>query len=159
MQTLQDMLYRRHPAVQLYKQAYELTQHMGPDQQCKIALRFDSDTDHRRYNLPTNTSNEIAVILPGDGDQQTEGRDIILNRRGGGLKEISELHPLYPSLHYVLLFPTGQLGWHLNIPHNLPIYNDKAKVSQAEYFRYRLFPRMNESNHIFMAGRGLCHCQ
>ena len=75
---------------------------MGPDQQCKIALRFDHQTDHRRYNLPTDTSNEIAVILPGDGDQPTAARDIILNRRGGHLQEISDMHPLYHSLHYVL---------------------------------------------------------
>jgi len=68
MQTLQDMLYRHHPGVQFYKQALELTQGMGPDQQCKITLRFDESTDPRRYNLPTTTSNEIAVILPGDGD-------------------------------------------------------------------------------------------
>ena len=115
MNVLQDMLYRRHPAVQLYKQAFELTRNMGPDQQCKIALRFDENTDHRRYNLPTATSNEIAVIIPGDGDQPESGRDIVLYRRGGGLKEISDI--LYPSLHYVLLFPTGQLGWHPNIHH------------------------------------------
>ena len=163
MQTLQDMLYRRHPGVQLYKQAFELTQHMGPDQQCKIALRFDHHTDHRRYNLPTDTSNEIAVILPGDGDQPTAARDIILNRRGGPLQEISDMHPLYPSLHYVLLFATGQLGWHPHIPLNSVNENQvqggdnntrrRKKVTQAEYFRYRLFPRMNESNHIFMAGK------
>ena len=90
---------------------------MGPDQQCRIALRFDEDTDHRRYNLPTATSNEIAVIIPGDGDQPASGRDIVLYRHGGGLKEISDIHPLYPSLHYVLLFPTGQLGWHPKIPY------------------------------------------
>ena len=165
MQTLQDMLYRRHPGVQLYKQAFELTQHMGPDQQCKIALRFDHHTDRRRYNLPTETCNEIAVILPGDGDQPTAARDIILNRRGGPLQEISDMHPLYPSLHYVLLFPTGQLGWHPHIPHNLVVGNGnpdqgrvdhthrREKVTQAEYFRYCLFPRLNESNHIFMSGK------
>ena len=165
MQTLQDMLYRRHPGVQLYKQAFELTQHMGPDQQCKIALRFDHHTDRRRYNLPTETCNEIAVILPGDGDQPTAARDIILNRRGGPLQEISDMHPLYPSLHYVLLFPTGQLGWHPHIPHNLVVGNGnpdqgrvdhthrREKVTQAEYFQYRLFPRLNESNHIFMSGK------
>ena len=156
MQTLQDMLFRRHPAVAVYKQAFELTQHMGPDQQCKIALRFDHHTDPRRYNLPTDTSNEIAVILPGDGDQPTTaGRDIILNRRGGYMEEISDMHPLYPSLHYVLLFPTGQLGWHphilLNLPDQAP--HKRGKVTQAEYFKYRLFPRINESNHIFMAGK------
>ena len=151
MQTLQDMLYRRHPGVQLYKQAYELTRNMGPDQQCKIALRFDGRTDPRRYNLPTETSNEIAVILPGDGDQPTDGvRDIILNRRGGHLQEITDMHPLYPSLHYVLLFPTGQLQWHNNILHSAV---DEKKVTQAEFFKYRLFSRVNESNHIFMAGK------
>ena len=90
MQTLQDMLFHRHPGVQLYKQAFELTQNMGPDQQCKIALCFDHQTDHHHYNLPTDTSNKIAVILPGDGDQLTAARDIILNRRGGPLQEISD---------------------------------------------------------------------
>ena len=48
MQTLQDMLYRRHPGVELYKQALDLTRNMGPDQQCKIALCFDHANDHRR---------------------------------------------------------------------------------------------------------------
>jgi hypothetical protein len=159
MQILQDMLYRKHPGVRLYKKANELTKDMGPDQQCKIALHFDLKTDHRCYNLPTNTSNEIAVILPGDGDQPTAGRDIILNRRDGHLQEISDMHPLYPSLHYVLLFPTGQLGWHPHISLNQgdqggdnPTHQ-RERLSQAEYFRYRLFPRWNESNHLFMAGK------
>ena len=165
MQTLQDMLYRRHPAVQLYKQAIEMTQNID---QCAIALRFEHNSDIRRYNLPTVTSNEIAVILPGDGDQPTRARDIVIHKRGGGLREISDLHPLYPSLHYVLLFPTGQLGWHPHIPHiqvENPRYGRRQrdeeehhrigrnKVTQMEYFQYRLHPRVNESNHIFMAGK------
>ena len=100
MQTLQDMLYRRHPAVQLYRQAFEMTQNVN---QCRIALRFEHNADIRRYNLPTNTSNEIAVILPGDGDQPTRARDIVLYNRGGGLWEINDLHPLYHSLHYLRL--------------------------------------------------------
>ena len=48
MKTLQDMLYCHHPGVQMYKQSFKLTRHMGPDgpdQQCKIALRFDGQTD------------------------------------------------------------------------------------------------------------------
>jgi hypothetical protein len=71
------------------------------------------------------------------------------------LQEISDLHPLYPSLHYVLLFPTGQLGWHKHILLNGvdPGERKRQYVSQAEYFKYRLFPRVNESNHIFMAGK------
>ena len=168
MQTLQDMLYRHHEGVQLYKQAFKLTRDMDPNQQCLIALRFDEGNDRRRYNLPTNTSNEIAVILPGAGDQPTSARDIVLHRQGGGLREINDLHPLYPCLHFVLLFPTGQLQWHPNIPHaeienprqrqneeqnNNGERRKRDRVTQSEYFSYRLHPRQNESNHIFMAGK------
>jgi hypothetical protein len=32
-------------------------------------LRYDRECDQRHYNLPSAASNEIAVILPGDGDE------------------------------------------------------------------------------------------
>ena len=66
-----------------------------------------------------------------------------------------DTHSLYPSLHYVLLFPTGQLGWHSSIPLNLVDQcSPKRKyATQADYFKYHLFPHINESNHIFMAGK------
>ena len=47
MQTLQDTLHNHHPGVAMYKQALELTANMPPEQQCKIALRFDESTDRR----------------------------------------------------------------------------------------------------------------
>ena len=78
MQTLQDMLWCKHPGVQLYQQAYEETHNMGPNQDCNIALQFDRSCDCCCYNLPTATSNEIAVILPGSEDQPQGDRDIIL---------------------------------------------------------------------------------
>jgi len=168
MAELQEMLYHLHPAIQLYKQAYEITREMPGHQQCRIALRYDKECDQRRYNLPTAASNEIAVILPGDGDQVQGSRDIILYcRNGQGLQHISDLHPLYQTLHYVLLFPTGQFGWCPNIPYanreneasrdedsdgNTP--SDKRScVTQTEYFHYWLFLWINESSHIFMAGK------
>ena len=111
MAELQDMLYRSHPSIQLYKQVYEITQEMPAHQQCRIALRYDRECDQQHYNLSTATSNEIAIILPGDGDNVQGSRDIILYRRNGqGLQRISDLHPFYQALHYVLLFPTGQFG-------------------------------------------------
>ena len=118
METLQDMLYRRHPGVQLYKQAFQITRDIPLEQPCRIALHFDHDTDCRRYNLLTTTSNQMAVILPGDGDQPSSSLDIILYFHGGPLRQINDLHHLYQSLHYVLLFPTGQLGWHPYIPYH-----------------------------------------
>jgi len=175
MQTLQDTLFNHHLGVQLYKQALELTSNMPPDQQCKIALRFDESTDRRQYNLPTAAAaNEIAVILSGDGDQPQDAHDIILYHcHGEPLQRISEMHPLYPSLHYVLLFPTGQLGWHKRmlcadaddapapaaaddedaVENNNQVSRKWRYVTQAEWFRYRLFPRVDESLHLFMAGK------
>ena len=170
MQILQDMLYRKHPSVALYKQAVELTANIPPEQDCKILLRFDKGCDRRRYNLPGAGSREIAVIIPGQDDMVTDPRDIILYRKGGGLKHINEMSPMYQALHYVLLFPTGQLGWHPNIELNLPdqameepdnqgegqdapLGRKRKYISQIEYFAYRLHIRNNQSNHLFRAGR------
>jgi hypothetical protein len=166
--TLQDMIHRHHPAVQMYKQAYELTRNMPPEQQCKIILRFDQGCDRRRYNLPTAATDEIAVILPGDGDQPEAVRDIVLYRRHGPpLQRITDAHPLYPALHYVLLFPTGQLQWYPQIEY-AAVENPNAMgdgqegaqrgrkhVTKSEFYRYRLHPRPPaiEPQHIFLSGK------
>ena len=174
MQILQDMLFRHHPGVAMYKQALELTSHMPPEHQCKIALRFDERTDRRCYNLPTAAAaNEIAVIIPGDGDQPQDCHDIVLYHwHGQPLQHISEMHPMYLPLHYVLLFPTGQLGWHKRMLHtdapDAPApaadeenpLNNNAEVSwkqryvtQIEWFCYCLFPCADQSLHLFMSGK------
>jgi hypothetical protein len=179
MQQLQDMLFNHHPGVHLYKQANELTKDMPPEHQCIISLRYDRELDRRRYNLPTAAANEVAAILPGDGDQPVHSREIILHRRHGAtFQRIHEWHPFYLPLHYVLLFPTGQEGWHPRIPfygHNqlqgrdhenelaLAEHEDNPEegapnrkrkyISQTEYFRYRLHPRFEESDHFFHSKR------
>ena len=152
LSNLQDMLFRHHPAVQHYKQAMELCRHIPLEQQCRISLRFDTGCDRRRYQAPDASVREIAVILPGDGDQVRGSQDIILYRNSGQpLQRISDTHPFYPSLRYVLLFPTGQLSWHPTIEYTTQ--DGKRKyVSLAEFHRYRLFirPLHVESNHIFL---------
>jgi hypothetical protein len=85
LQILQDVLYRKHPSVQKFKQAYEQWKDIPNTHEFKIALRFDKACDKRRYNLPSAGVDEVAVILPGDGDQELYQRDIILFFRGGGL--------------------------------------------------------------------------
>ena len=124
MQILQDMLYRHHPSVALYKQAYEITKDLPPDQDCSIALKFDSACDKCRYNIPNAAVREISVVVPGSGEEARDVRDIILWRRGGALKRINEMSPLYQSLHFVLLFPTGQFGWSPQMPLNIANENE-----------------------------------
>ncbi|PIA60482.1 hypothetical protein AQUCO_00300169v1 [Aquilegia coerulea] len=80
-----------------------------------IRLAYTPTTDPRRYNLPT--SEDIAVIIPGDETEPTSKRDIILHLKNNNLERISECHPLYLPSHYVLLFPTGDLGWSTDMKH------------------------------------------
>ena len=84
------------------------------------------------------------------------------------------MHPMYLSLHYVLLFPTGQLGWHKRmlcadapdahahanqndeenpLDNNEQAVQKRRYVTQMNWFCYRLFPRVDESLHLFMAGK------
>jgi hypothetical protein len=104
------MLYRHHTSVQLYRQAYEITRDLPQDQDCTIALRFDSACDKRHYNLPSAALREIAVIITRSGEEHRDVHDIVLWRRGGGLKRVNEMSPLHQSLHFVLLSPLGSLA-------------------------------------------------
>jgi len=165
LQKLQNMLYCCHPAVQLYKQAWELTANLPLEQQCTISLHFDKNCDRRQYNEPDASVKEIAVILPGDGDEVKKLQDIILYYKNGPLQCISNCHPFYPSLHYILLFPTGQLGWHDHLhyqdaedngPPEEGRQHHKCKyISMAEFHHYRLFihPLLADSQHLFLTGK------
>lgn len=117
MQTLQDMLYHYHPSVQLYKHAFQIIQGISPEQNCSIIMCFDPNTDRHCYLPPDAAVQDIAVLLPGDGDQPKDSQDIILHRNAGYLECLKYTNPLYPCLHYILLHPTGQLSWHCFIPY------------------------------------------
>ena len=68
-----------------------------------MRLHLQQGIDARRYNLPT--VEEIAAIVPGDGSQDVRvDHDIVVCLQGGGLHRISNLHPSYLPLHYVLFF-------------------------------------------------------
>ncbi|KAF6167626.1 hypothetical protein GIB67_031209 [Kingdonia uniflora] len=72
-------------------------------------IHYSASTNNRRYNLPS--TDEIVVILPGDGSKISSVRDIIIYLKAEqDLMRISECHPAYLPSYYVLLFPTGQLG-------------------------------------------------
>src|SRR5450759_1619357 len=70
--------------------------------------------DARRYNLPT--ASEVAAIIPGDEMEQVDKRDIVVYVNGGGVCHISDANEAYIPLHFVLLFPYGEAGWHPGIP-------------------------------------------
>ncbi|CAN0903853.1 hypothetical protein LINGRAHAP2_LOCUS22760 [Linum grandiflorum] len=94
--------------------------------------RVDHD---RRYELPTRT--ELA-----------------------GLCRITSLNSLFDSLHFPLLFPYGNDGYHNRIRYN-PAYRDSTKkrkyVTQREYYCFRLQYMQNEGKTLIRSGKALQH--
>ncbi|GBM79768.1 hypothetical protein AVEN_229695-1 [Araneus ventricosus] len=66
---------------------------------CKLIIRTDETPvgEHER-RLNTPTVNEVAVVMGADG---SDGRDIIIQKRGEGLECIAETHR---SLYSIPLF-------------------------------------------------------
>ncbi|KAI2503312.1 Helitron helicase-like domain at N-terminus [Fragilaria crotonensis] len=111
------------------------------------------ELDHRRYNRPS--SSEVAVILP---DQGSGNRDIRVLHHGGVIQSISELHPDYSPLAYVLLFPTGSpQGWHPEMMQTGPnaMTPPSTKLTCLMHAAFRLFvrPAPMFSNHLHLAGK------
>ncbi|CAN0897204.1 ATP-dependent DNA helicase PIF1 [Linum grandiflorum] len=78
----------------------------------------------RMYELPTGT--ELAGLIPGDFAIDHDDRDIIVNNKATGLTRITSLNPLFDSLHFPLLFPHGNDGFHNRIRYN-STYRDPTK--------------------------------
>ena len=104
-----------------------------------MQIHLQQGADARCYNLPT--VDEIAAIIPDNGSQHVRSdHDIIVCLQDGGLYCISNLHPSYLALHYVLFFPHGEEGWHLDIPLQNAHSNAHCskKVTQLLWYVYRL---------------------
>ena len=111
MELLQRILSDCLFYAKVYKHAHQILQEAG-DHGLRVQLHFDSDQhDQRGYNLPT--ADEIAVITPNDSQHFASFHDIVLHRCGGiqDLVRLSDSHPAYSCLHYMLLFPCGEHGW------------------------------------------------
>ena len=109
---LQHMLRLHNPYITVFMTARE---RLVLNENISLCLKTIDvrHCDHRRYNRPT--ASEVAIIMPGTGEEQVDRRDIILQARSGRFKRISELHSAYCALRYPLLFPNGQQGWYPNI--------------------------------------------
>ena len=156
MTNLQAMLHENHPYVLLYKYAHQIMmeQPLEHRQTVRARLRADVAQDRNRYNLPT--ADEVSVIIPGDGSEEvSEHRDVIVRLHGGALHRISHLNPAYSPLHYTLLFPHGDHGWHKDIPsHPGPMGQIRSQnVSQRCYYAYRLHYRPGIQPALFRGGK------
>jgi hypothetical protein len=102
-------------------------------------FRTNGTVDKRRYNAPTAA--EVGGFMPGAEGHTVGPRDIVVRARAGvrpdhgcdrDLVRLNDLHPLYDTLHYVLLHPNGEHGWHVGIRKNGS--NAKLTIKQAAVF-------------------------
>lgn len=107
----------------------------------------------RQYNRPT--ANEVTALLVEQGTNYGSHRDIVLHTSGGQLQRISETQPSCMALQYPLLFPYGEDGWRINIPHNMHSSTTHARqtyMSIREYYCFRLHQLNIESQTILLGG-------
>lgn len=71
-------------------------------------------TDPRRFNRPA--SHEVAALIVPGPNQYENPRDLIVQYKSSALQRISETHPGYLPLRYVLMLPCGTQGWLPRMP-------------------------------------------
>ena len=153
MALLQDLLRWTHRYAPVFQQAYEVLTTAGDVANASVTLHVMENRDRRRYNLPI--AEDVAMIIPGDGIPR-DYRDIVLHLRAPEdlpLLRINEGHPAYAPLHYVILFPHGDHGWHENLREIEPGRQDPKRITQTRYAAYRMHYRPGEFPTILRGGR------
>ncbi|CAN1326876.1 ATP-dependent DNA helicase PIF1 [Linum perenne] len=157
MSDLQDMLDEHNVLTQSFRRVRDALRQPNSE---SLRLRISGTRvpNDRRYELPSGT--DLAGLIPGDFEPDHEERDIIVNNRSTGLTRITSLNPLFDSLHFPLLFPYGNDGFHELIRYN-PLYAKPTKkreyVTQNEYYNFRLQYRKNEGKTLIRSGKALQH--
>lgn len=124
-----------------------------------MAIIQDRENDPRRYNAPR--SNEVAIIFQNADGEPPLHRDLIIHCRSKSnhdsrkTERISILDPNLEPMVYPLFFPYGDQSWGIDIPllHRpqtliavrIPSLNPRTRVTQLQYYQYRLSTRRDFS--------------
>ncbi|XP_042056261.1 uncharacterized protein LOC121800826 [Salvia splendens] len=96
------------------------------------------------------------MLVVGNFDHALGDRDIIVEKQSGKLQCISELHPSYLSLQYLLLFPYGEDGYTKFIGFSDSVassLSNRKRVSPKKFYSYRIHDRVSECSIILYARR------
>ncbi|CAN1153062.1 ATP-dependent DNA helicase PIF1 [Linum perenne] len=124
------------------------------------------------YNILTKTFRQVRASL-----EHSQNKDLRLRITGqripngkqyelpsgvelAGLQRITSLHPLFDSLHFPLLFPYGNDGFHNCIKYNpihIPRGQKRQHVTQREYYCFRIQYRNAEGSTLIRGGKTLQH--
>ncbi|CAN1250926.1 ATP-dependent DNA helicase PIF1 [Linum perenne] len=108
--------------------------------------------------LPENEN--LRLRISGSRVENDRRYELPTGNKSTGLTRITSLNPLFDSLHFPLLFPYGNDGYHEMIRYN-PLYVDPKRkrgfVSQNEYYNFRLQYRRVEGKTLIRSGKALQH--
>ncbi|KAK4512246.1 uncharacterized protein ATC70_002942 [Mucor velutinosus] len=184
---IDDAIRCGNPFVRIYKHAHEILgaeeerqaqDHVSEDAYIRLnpqmRLELIVGEDRRTQNLPT--VNEIAAVIPNEY-ADSSFRDILVIYRNssftssrGHFRRINETHAAYMPLHYVLLFPRGEYGWHWGLRLQLSastvdamdVDNEEVQEGQQQaakrlpqrvFYRFRLHVRADELKILFLSRR------
>lgn len=177
-----DLLIRDvNPFIKLYKTAKEMvdriTEEHTPENpepwrvvlspQMKLIYEKTDGVHKGRVNLPAAA--EVALIIPDElDDGRAKGpRDLILAERcfdSSGkelpmqkrLNSIHVTHPSYIPLHYTLLYPYGEPGFHYGLQLRVGANRKNIRLGQQAFYRYHTMIRHSvaESNGTWEVPQG-----
>jgi hypothetical protein len=119
---LLTMMYNINSYVEVFKMARDMMATEGAPMDLKLRLITSRTKDACRYNV--QMADEVVALMIGDGFKAVDKCDVIVAQQAGPFQRISELHVGYMALHYPLLFPYDEDGWHPNITFNGVVLQD-----------------------------------
>jgi hypothetical protein len=148
------MIDNTNPLAKSFRKVRDAIQSSTTD---KLSLRLyrKRSNESRMHNMPT--VDEVAGLIVGDFEESEIGRDAIVNDRKYGLTRIHETHVLFLPLQYPLLFPWGENGWEVDIPHRKtkeePTSGKEERVKIREFMAFHFQERKKEFGNIVLAKR------
>nr|XP_017251118.1 PREDICTED: uncharacterized protein LOC108221771 [Daucus carota subsp. sativus] len=120
----------------------------------EITLKISrAESGRENHVMPAD---DVAGIMAGDQDNNSQYRDIVIHSKKEGLERISDIHPKIMALQYPLLFPHGDDGFHIHLAYGTGENKKKRKrvlITQKEYYAYKLQVRMNQGMTPHLGGR------
>ena len=102
---VQEELHKCNPFIHDFKQIAEMNDEQLGQGKIVISAKQRPTGEHeRRYNEQLNLQ-EVSILT------NSQPHDMVLQRRGGGLQEITDLNPKGMPMHFTLLFPYGTYDW------------------------------------------------
>jgi hypothetical protein len=110
--SLIEMLSEHNPLVRQFRMARDrLMLPTAPD--VFIRLRGSIDDHGSRFSLPAVP--ELAALLVADLTTTAHALDVVVETRAGHGKQIHPVNPSLMAMQYPLLFPYGDVGYHIGI--------------------------------------------